>query len=80
LPGPRRHLVGGTVTHAAARRASLLLVATGHSLFDPLIADAIAPWIIATTTQEIMHSHDQLMWPGKIVCAHGDDDAAVRTG
>ena len=51
---------------------------TGYPFFDPLIAAGVAVWFIASTGREIFQSHEELIWPDKIVCGHSDhDDAAV---
>jgi hypothetical protein len=42
--------------------AGELLTLTGYSIFDPLMAGAIALWIIATTAREVFASHDELIW------------------
>jgi divalent metal cation (Fe/Co/Zn/Cd) transporter len=58
--------------------AGLLLMLTGYTFFDPLIAGGVAVWFIASTGREIFQSHEELIWPEKIVCGHADhDDAAV---
>ena len=56
--------------------AGALLTVTGYSVFDPLVAGAIALWIIATTAREVFESHEELMWPERIVCGHPDHDEA----
>jgi len=57
--------------------AGLLLILTGNSLFDPLIAGGIALWIIVTTAHEVFGSHEELIWPDKIVCGHADHEATA---
>jgi cobalt-zinc-cadmium efflux system protein len=55
-----------------------LLSLTGYAFFDPLIAGGVAVWFIASTGREVFQSHEELIWPEKIVCGHADhDDAAV---
>ena len=72
------HNVGDVWVSLAPVIAGLLLSVTGYPIFDPLIAGAIALWIIVTTAREIFESHDELIWPEKIVCGHSDhDDAAA---
>jgi Co/Zn/Cd efflux system component len=72
------HNIGDVWVSLAPVLAGALLNLTGNSVFDPLIAGAIALWIIATTAREVLKSHDELMWAEKIVCGHSDhDDAAV---
>jgi divalent metal cation (Fe/Co/Zn/Cd) transporter len=58
--------------------AGLLLALTGYAFFDPLIAGGVAVWFIASTGREVFQSHEELIWPEKIVCGHPEhDDAAV---
>jgi hypothetical protein len=45
--------------------AGELLTLTGYSIFDPLMAGAIALWIIATTAREVFASHDD----GEVIVA-----------
>jgi hypothetical protein len=54
-----------------------LLILTGNSLFDPLIAGGIALWIIVTTAHEVFGSHEELIWQDKIVCGHADHEATA---
>jgi cobalt-zinc-cadmium efflux system protein len=68
------HNLGDVWVSLAPVTAGLLLLITGYSFFDPLIAGAIAVWIIVTTAQEVFASHAELMWPDKIVCGHEDHD------
>jgi|SRR5215211_4871984 len=70
----RRRCMGVT----CARHRRLAPERYRFPIFDPLIAGAIALWIIVTTAREIFESHDELIWPEKIVCGHSDhDDAAA---
>lgn len=70
------HNLGDVWVSLAPVTAGVLLVATGHSFFDPLVAGGVAVWIIVTTAKEVLQSHDELVWPDKIVCDHSDDVAA----
>jgi Co/Zn/Cd efflux system component len=54
--------------------AGMLLLLTGYSFFDPLIAGAVALWIIVTTAREVFSSQDELIWPERIVCCHTAHD------
>jgi hypothetical protein len=54
--------------------AGLLIILTGFSIFDSIIAGGIAIWIIATTVWEVTGSREELIWPEKIVCGHADED------
>jgi len=68
------HNVGDAYVSLAPVAAGLLVSLTGSSLFDPLIAGAIALWIIVSTSREVFASHEELIWPEKIVCGHSDDE------
>jgi len=75
------HNLGDVWVSLAPVTAGLLLLVTGYSFFDALVAGAIAVWIIVTTAQEVFASHAELMWPEKIVCGHADQDGnTVRSG
>ena len=74
------HNLGDVWVSLAPVGAGLLLVLTGYAFVDPLVAGAIALWIILTTAREVLESHDELIWPDKIVCDHADaDERVVRT-
>ena len=68
------HNVGDVWVSLAPVAAGVLLIATGYSFFDPLIAGGVALWIIVTTAREVFESHDELIWPEKIVCCHSDHE------
>jgi cation diffusion facilitator family transporter len=68
------HNLGDVWVSLAPVAAGGLLILTGHSFFDPLIAGLVALWIIGTTAREVLESHEELMWPEKIVCGHPDHD------
>lgn len=76
------HNLGDIYVSLAPVFAGLLVIITGHAFFDPLIAAAIALWIIGTTFQEIISSGEELIWPEKIVCGHADHEreADARSG
>jgi cation diffusion facilitator family transporter len=69
------HNLGDVWVSLAPVAAGLLLV-MGYSLFDPLIAGGVAFWIILITGREVFKSHDELIWPEKIVCGHSDHQTA----
>ena len=50
---------------------------TGYLFFDPLIAGAVAVWFIVSTGREVLASHDELIWPEKIVCCHTEHEHAA---
>ena len=66
------HNIGDVWVSLAPVVAGVLLTLTGYSIFDPLMAGAVALWIIATTAREVLASRDELIWPEKIVCGHSD--------
>jgi cobalt-zinc-cadmium efflux system protein len=73
------HNMGDVYVSLAPVLAGILLISTGFSFFDPLVAGAIAIWIIVTTTREVFQSHEELIWPEKIVCGHPAHEATLRT-
>ncbi|HTO65881.1 MAG TPA: cation diffusion facilitator family transporter [Bradyrhizobium sp.] len=68
------HNLGDVWVSLAPVVAGVLLVMTGYSFFDPLIAAAVAVWIIVSTGREVLESHEELIWPDKIVCGHPDHE------
>ena len=68
------HNLGDVWVSLAPALAGLLLIATGNSLFDPLIAGAVAVWFIVSTGREVFASHDELIWPEKLVCCHTENE------
>ena len=73
------HNMGDVWVSLAPVAAGLLLTLTGYAFFDPLIAGGVAVWFIASTGREVLQSHEELIWPEKIVCGHPDHDDAVAT-
>jgi cation diffusion facilitator family transporter len=75
------HNIGDVYVSLAPVAAGLLISLTGYSIFDPLIAAAIATWIIVSTMREVFGSSEELIWPEKIVCGHSDheDNPIVAT-
>ena len=70
------HNLGDVWVSLAPVAAGLLLVLTGLSFFDPLIAGAVALWLIASTAREVFGSSDELIWPERIVCCHTQHEGA----
>ena len=64
------HNLGDVWVSLAPVLAGGLLLATGYSVFDPIIAAIVAIWFITTTGREVMVSRDELIWPDRIVCCH----------
>jgi cation diffusion facilitator family transporter len=68
------HNIGDVYVSLAPVLAGFLVIFTERSVFDPIIAGAIAVWIIFSTGREVLGSREELMWPEKIVCGHSDHD------
>lgn len=68
------HNLGDAFASLAPVLAGLLVSVSGHSFFDPVVAGAIAAWIIVSTTREVAGSRDELIWPRKIKCGHAESD------
>jgi cobalt-zinc-cadmium efflux system protein len=68
------HNIGDVYVSLAPVLAGILVTASGYSFFDPLIAGGIALWLIGSTLREVIGSHEELIWPEKIVCGHSDHD------
>ena len=66
------HNMGDVYVSLAPIAAGLLVSVTGRSIFDPIVAGVIAVWFIASTLGEVFVSHNELIWPEKIVCGHSD--------
>jgi cobalt-zinc-cadmium efflux system protein len=73
------HNVGDVYVSLAPVGAGLLVTLTGYAGFDPLIGGGVAVWFIATTLREVLVSHEELIWPEKIVCGHPDHETADAT-
>jgi cation diffusion facilitator family transporter len=64
------HNLGDISVSLAPVGAGLLVMVSGQSLFDPLMALLVALWLIGTTVQEIRTSGEALLWPEDAVCRH----------
>jgi cobalt-zinc-cadmium efflux system protein len=73
------HNMGDVYVSLAPVAAGLLVIITGFSAFDPIVAGCIATWIIGATAREVYGSHEELRWPEKIVCGHPDHDERSAT-
>ena len=71
------HNLGDVWVSLAPVMAGLLLSLTGYAFFDPLIAGGVAIWFIASTGREVYQSHEELIWPEKIICGHSEHDNAA---
>ena len=72
------HNLGDVYVSLAPVLAGILVLATGKSFFDPIIAVFIGMWLIWTTVKEISSSYNELIWPENAVCQH-DLDIKVQT-
>jgi cobalt-zinc-cadmium efflux system protein len=57
------HNYGDIFVSLAPVAAGLLIIFTGKSIFDPIIAIFIGAWLILTTIREIYRSYNELIWP-----------------
>jgi cobalt-zinc-cadmium efflux system protein len=64
------HNLGDVYVSLVPVMAGLLVLATGKSYFDPIIAVCIGIWLIWTTIKEISTSYNELIWPENAVCLH----------
>jgi cation diffusion facilitator family transporter len=71
------HNLGDVWVSLAPVAAGLLIAATGYAIFDPIVAAAVALWLIGTTGYEVLRSGDELVWPDRIVCCHTEAEGAT---
>jgi cobalt-zinc-cadmium efflux system protein len=64
------HNLGDIQVSLAPVLSGGLVLLSGRSYFDPIIAGGIALWLIGSTLQEVARSRDELLWPAKIDCGH----------
>jgi cobalt-zinc-cadmium efflux system protein len=69
-----RHNMGDVLVALAPVAAGLLIVLTGHSFFDPLVALGIASWMIWSTALEVIQAREELIYPEQLVCGHDGDE------
>src|SRR5439155_1599316 len=55
------HNLGDIQVSLAPVLSGLLVIATGYSPFDPLIAAGVALWLIVSTLREVIGSHNETM-------------------
>ncbi|HLX37646.1 MAG TPA: cation transporter, partial [Candidatus Binataceae bacterium] len=72
------HNLGDTLLSLAPVAAGVLVLITGRSFFDPMVALLIAGFIPKTTIGSIAGSHPELMWPENVVCGHDEPAQATR--
>jgi cation diffusion facilitator family transporter len=71
------HNLGDTLLSLAPVAAGVLVLITGRSFFDPMVALLIAGFILITTIGSIAGSHRELIWPENVLCGH--DEPAQAT-
>ncbi len=64
------HNLGDIYVSLAPVAAGLLVLITGKSFFDPIIATGIGLWLIGSTIREISTSYNELIWPENAICQH----------
>jgi cobalt-zinc-cadmium efflux system protein len=64
------HNLGDMWVSLAPVLAGVFVTLSGRSAFDPVIASAVAIWIIVTTVREVATSREELLWPQKLECGH----------
>lgn len=67
------HNLGDVQVSLAPVVCGVLVMVTGNPWFDPLIAGGVALWIMGSTLREVTLSHEELIWPDKINCAHPEE-------
>lgn len=70
------HNLGDTYVSLAPVVAGLLISVLHQPIFDPLMALALAFWIMAITVVELRRSATELLWPEQAVCPHEESVAA----
>jgi cation diffusion facilitator family transporter len=70
------HNMGDVYVSLAPVAAGLLVIFTEYAVFDTMIAAAIAVWFITSTGKEVFQSHEELIWPEKIVCGHPEHNSS----
>jgi len=64
------HNLGDVYVSIAPVIAGILVLITGESFFDPIIATAIGVWLIWTTVKKISSSYNELLFPEDVTCKH----------
>jgi len=66
------HNLGDTALSLAPVAVGALVVAFNRPIFDSIGAILIAGFILVTTIRSMLGSHQELLWPENISCAHPD--------
>jgi cation diffusion facilitator family transporter len=73
------HNLGDIYVSLAPVAAGLLILITGKSFFDPVIALVIGTWLIWSTVKEISGSYNELIWPESATCQHENNKGMQQT-
>ncbi|HTO73982.1 MAG TPA: cation transporter [Gemmatimonadales bacterium] len=73
------HNLGDVGVSLAPVLSGLLLALTGRSVFDPLVALAVAAWLGASTVKELRSSSEELIWPEVMTCVHEPGRTGLAT-
>ena len=73
------HNLGDILLSLAPVVAGALILATGRSVFDSIVAILIAAAIVATTVRELAVSGAELAWPANVVCGHGETPSSAAS-
>lgn len=64
------HNLGDVLLSLAPVAAGVLVLASGWSMFDSVIAVMIGAVIIGTTARTALGAHKELLWPENVRCGH----------
>lgn len=64
------HNLGDIYVSFAPVLAGILVIITGKSFFDPVIAIGIGTWLLWSTIKQVSKLHNELIWPENAVCHH----------
>jgi cobalt-zinc-cadmium efflux system protein len=66
------HNLGDTLVSLAAVAAGALVLLTGNSVFDPLVALIIAVAVVVPSVRALATSHCELLWPEDVACGRNE--------
>ena len=72
------HNLGDTLLSLAPVLAGALVLLTGRSWFDGMVALGIALVIVITTLRSIVPAHQELLWPTTVVCGHSNEGELTK--
>ena len=70
------HNLGDTLVSLIPVAAGVLIFVFGSSVFDSLFALLIGAVVMITTTQAVIGSHKELLWPENVSCGHTEAEAS----